>query len=125
MLELRPHHINCLYFYKGYGYDEEFVKNMNEIASYFNNNNDEKIKLVDRCDDVCRACPNKKEGRCETFEKVKQLDKNTLKEYNLKIGQLYSISDIKKNIYENFSKDKFLRICKDCSWHKEGVCIVK
>lgn len=31
MLKLRAHHINCLFFYKGLGYDDSFTMNMDNL----------------------------------------------------------------------------------------------
>ena len=59
MLKLRPHHINCIYFYRGLGYSNEFVKNMDKIVNELKSNDDIKIKFVKSCDDICECCPNK------------------------------------------------------------------
>jgi hypothetical protein len=124
MLKLRPHHINCIYFYKGLGYSKEFVKGMDRIVDLLNKDNMMEIKLVNYCDDICENCPNKlKDKVCITNEKVHKLDKLTLREYGLEINCIYSFSYIKENIYKNFSKEKFKRICKDCEWHKNKTCL--
>ena len=46
MLIIRPHHINCLFFFKGLGYDYNFTVNMNNIRNKILSNNDIKIKLL-------------------------------------------------------------------------------
>lgn len=126
MIKIRPHHINCIYFYKGLGYSEEFVKGMDTVVELLKNHDNIEIKLVSNCDAICEKCPNKIEEKiCITNDMVKKLDELTLKEYGLKVGNIYKFSYIKENIYKNYSKEKFERICKDCQWHKNKVCVVK
>ncbi|MDS0524680.1 DUF1284 domain-containing protein [Clostridium sp. SHJSY1] len=123
MLKIRPHHINCIYFYRGLGYSKEFVKGMDNIVNLLKEDDNIEIKLINHCDDICENCPNKlKEQICKTNNKIKDLDELTLKEYGLKIDNSYKFSYIKRYIYKNFSKEKFEKICKDCDWHKNKVC---
>lgn len=123
MLLLRPHHINCIFFYKGLGYSDTFVKGMNSILSLIKNNPDTKIKLIVNCDRLCDNCPNMKEDKvCISKENVAILDYNTLKTYNLKENQEYTFNEIINNIYKNFDSNKFHKICSSCNWYKEGIC---
>lgn len=123
MLLLRPHHINCVFFYRGLGYSKEFVKGMNDIIYILNNNPHTKIKLITKCDDLCVNCPNKKDNNtCLTDEKVKELDFKTLKTYNLEENEEYIFYEIINTIYKNFDKDKFHKICRGCNWYKSDTC---
>ena len=54
MLNLRGHHLICLNFFKGEGYDEVFIKNLEKILSKMEKEN---IKVVEDFDDVCKSCP--------------------------------------------------------------------
>ena len=122
VLYLRPHHINCIFFYRGLGYDEKFKKNMNTITGLLKIKGDTEIKLINNCDDLCMACPNNKKCICESEEHVRSFDKKTLKEYKLKIGAVYTFNEIVKKIYTNFDYNKLISICGDCEWFKQGVC---
>lgn len=123
MLIIRPHHINCLFFFKGLGYNYEFTKIMNSIVSELRNNPNIKIKLVSHSDDICKACPNKSAHNiCLSEDKVKLLDENTLKYYHLQDKSEYYFKDIISNIYENYDAEKFFNICSQCEWFKKGVC---
>ena len=93
VLYLRPHHINCIFFYRGLGYDEKFTKNMNTITGLLKIKGDTEIKLINNCDDLCMACPNNKKCICESEEHVR-----------------------------SFDKKKLISICGDCEWFKQGVC---
>lgn len=123
MLLLRPHHINCIFFYKGLGYSEEFVEGMNNIINLLNKDPCTKIKLITKCDDLCFNCPNKQNNNiCLTDRKVKELDINTLKIYNLKENEEYVFNEIINTIYKNFDKNKFHKICNSCNWYKSDTC---
>lgn len=122
MLYLRPHHINCIFFYRGLGYDEKFTKNMNNITSLLKIKSDTEIKLINKCDDLCMACPNNKKCICESEAHVRSFDKKTLKVYQLKTGAVYTFDEIVKKIYTDFDYNKLISICGDCEWFKQGVC---
>lgn len=123
MLLLRPHHINCIFFYKGLGYDEEFVEGMNNIIYLLNKTPSTKVKLITKCDDLCFNCPNKQSDNiCLADKKVKELDFNTLKLYGLKENNEYVFNEIINTIYKNFDKNKFHKICSSCNWYKSDTC---
>lgn len=123
MLLLRPHHINCIFFYKGLGYSENFVKGMNSISKLIIEKSNTKIKLIVKCDDLCDNCPNMNlDNVCITKKNVAMLDYNTLQIYNLKENQEYTFNEIINNIYKNFDSNKFHKICSSCNWYKKGVC---
>lgn len=123
MLLLRPHHINCIFFYRGLGYNDDFVSRMNSILNLIKNNPGIKISLTVNCDDLCHKCPNMQTNEiCISNENVAKLDYNTLKVYNLKENHEYVFTEIINVIYKNFDADKFHEICCSCNWHKEGIC---
>lgn len=55
-LILRGHHLLCLKGFQGYGYDENFTKNMIDVNSKRKMENTT-ITLTNSPDDVCKACP--------------------------------------------------------------------
>jgi len=123
MLLLRPHHINCIFFYKGLGYSNDFIEGMDNILNLINKEPNTKIKLIVNCDDLCTSCPNKQyDDVCITKEKVDKLDYNTLQIYNLKANQEYIFNEIINTIYKGFNRTKFKKICSSCNWYKEGIC---
>lgn len=123
MLLLRPHHINCIFFYKGLGYSEDFIDGMNNTLTLLKKNPNTKIKLIINCDDLCVNCPNKQiDDVCVTKEKVAKLDYNTLQIYNLKENEEYTFNEIIDTVYKHFIKNKFHKICSACNWYKDGIC---
>ncbi|EYE89368.1 hypothetical protein Q428_02760 [Fervidicella metallireducens AeB] len=124
MLVLRPHHILCIQGYRGKGYNEEFVSNMNEIVYLLKNNPSTRIKLITKTDSICKYCPsNIGEGLCKFQNKVADLDEKTLLNLSLKKEHEYIYSDILSYIKENLTLEKFESICKECEWYKFGYCL--
>lgn len=125
MIYLRPHHINCIYFFIGKGYDESFIHNMNKVIYILNKNRNEKnIKFVCNCDFICKKCPNKKHRNCIDKQHVLNLDRRTIIEYELDLNKLYSFDEIINKYYLNYSAEKFTNICKTCEWYKNNTCSV-
>lgn len=123
MLKLRPHHINCLFFYRGMGYSEAFVERMNTIEKELLQDDSKQIELVVGCDVLCECCPHQQENEsCKSDDKVIKLDTNTLTTYGLEAHTPYSFQFIKEKIYKDFDADKFERICSACEWYRQGVC---
>ena len=123
MIYLRPHHINCIYFFVGKGYDEAFVSNMNKTIDTLNKNKStQNIKFVCNCDFLCKKCPNKKNKNCITKEHVLDLDGKTIREYKLNLNKLYSFEEIIEKYYLNYDATKFTNICESCEWYKNGTC---
>ena len=80
-LTLRGHHLLCLKGFQGYGYDEEFTKNMTEINSK-RKLPDTTISLIASADDICSCCPNLKNNLCENKsqnERIVKMDEEVLK----------------------------------------------
>ena len=50
-LVLRGHHLLCLQGFQGYGYDEDFVKNMTEI-NFSRKQKDTLISITNENDDI-------------------------------------------------------------------------
>ena len=90
MINLRGHHLLCLQGFQGYGYNEEFTRNMTIIHEKLMND-EESIHLVNGLDDLCKYCPNLNKDICindRENEKILKMDKividKVLKESNQK-----------------------------------------
>jgi hypothetical protein len=120
MLNLRGHHLICLNFFKGEGYDEVFIKNLKEILGKMEKEN---IKVVEGFDDICKSCPYLKDGKCQyeegAEEKIREQDKVALELLKIKEGEIVKWEEIKNKLLEVFSQ-WYERYCYDCDWLK--VC---
>ena len=112
MIKLRFHHLLCLYYFKGYGYDEAFVKNMKEIKERIN---DEKIMVISSFDDLCFSCPNKGKS-CRWEEKVLKYDKNIQNLTNINEGDILTYKEILAKLDKVIKSGNRMHACDDCKW---------
>lgn len=119
-LILRGHHLLCLQGFQGYGYDKSFVENMTEINEIRKSENT-LISLTNAPDDICKACPNLKDGLCENQlqnERIKSMDDEVLSKLNP--TKEYNALDLFNKTETIFnSKESVDKICSECIWHKE------
>ncbi|MCS7119454.1 MAG: DUF1284 domain-containing protein [Archaeoglobaceae archaeon] len=117
MLKLRGHHLICLNFFRGHGYDKKFVENLQNILK-----NIEELEVVEGLDDVCRACPHNA-GFCnysrDSEKEVKALDDFALELLKVKIGMRLKWNDLRMKITGVMEKWRKIA-CMKCDW--KGVC---
>lgn len=117
-LVLRGHHLLCLKGFQGYGYDENFTKNMTRI-NLLRKQDDTTVKLVSSPDDICDSCPNLKNNICENpiqNNRIVSMDKEVLKHFDTTIE--YNSNELFEKVDELFStKESVSKICFNCMWH--------
>lgn len=115
-LNLRPHHGLCIQFFKGKGYSEEFVENMQGIVNTLQKN--PPVTLVSGADVVCRCCPNRVgENDCNTQEKVTAYDNAVLDFCHLDVGDSLSWEEFTARVKENILGQNLRTfVCGDCQW---------
>ena len=110
----------CLQGFQGYGYDKAFIENMTEINKIRRLANTT-VTLTDSPDDICKACPNLKEGLCKNQgqnESIKSMDGEVLSK--LDPSKEYYALNLFKEVEKIFnSKESVSKICSKCMWHKE------
>ncbi|WP_446897947.1 DUF1284 domain-containing protein [Clostridium sp. LBM24168] len=81
------------------------------------------IKIINSCDDICMACPNKLEdGNCVFQDKVLYLDTCASKVLNIKYNDIYYYGNIVKAIKQNLSLEIFEKTCSKCQWFPYDYC---
>ena len=152
-MELRAHHLLCIQGYHGVGYSSDFVENMNRVVQKLEDNPDQKIEIVKKCDILCKACPGRivrkkyiKQSKgtlgmtvgeiiakgldiceietCTSEELVAYLDQQTLKWLDICPGE-YVYSKLVEHIKENLTWPVYCEICSECEWFKKDVCLLK
>lgn len=119
-LILRGHHLLCLQGFQGYGYDEDFVKNMTEI-NQIRKSGEATISITNEADDICKACPNLKNNLCKDEiqnARIISMDNEVLSKLNP--SKEYDSIDLFEKVQKLFnSKENVNMICSKCMWHKE------
>ena len=119
-LTLRGHHLLCLKGFQGYGYDDDFTKNMAKVNAQRKSENTT-VSLIDSADDICKACPNLKNDICENETQninIVRMDRQVLKK--LDVSNEYDSIELFEKIDEIFnSKENVSEICFNCMWHEK------
>ncbi len=116
-MKLRPHHLLCINFFVGKGYDKKFTQNMNNIINELRANQKSQVFLTCSKDSICECCPNLSGETCVTDEKVSAYDRRVLETCGLSPEHSYSFHYLAKSVDKNILSQNLLpRICKDCSW---------
>ena len=112
--------------FQGYGYSDKFVQHMGEIVKYIKDNQKEKIRLVDYCDNICLACKNNINDVCNNCESVNNMDKRLLYKLKLKSEQVVIVKEFMNLVKDEFqSLQDAYEICGHCSWSEKCLWISK
>lgn len=121
MLTLRGHHLICLHFFSGEGYDVPFIENLKDVLR---RSESEEIEIVSTADSICARCPYLKDYKCTYDEKaeeeIREMDEIALKLLNLSPGQRIKWQDL-KNLIPNIFPEWRDRYCNECDWKQ--ACI--
>jgi hypothetical protein len=117
---LRGHHLICLHFFDGEGYDIAFIKNLQDklrLAEV------EDVEIASGEDDVCVVCLHLKEGRCmqsdNADEEIRKMDAKALELLGLSISDRVNWKVLQGKVPAIFPQWYSL-YCVDCDWR--GVC---
>lgn len=97
MIRLRGHHLFCCTLFQGSGYDGTFASRMAQILERLQAG--EEICLVEGCDDVCAACPNRRgEAGCALgTENVARRDAAARQATGVSLGEEFFPGEAGKN----------------------------
>lgn len=123
MINLRFHHLLCFLGFRGLGYSNEFVENFRDVYQKVFEEN-QKIKLIESPDDICKKCPRLVSSTCVSEQKVKEFDEK-LKRFLFKNGvcnfEMVQPAEIYR-VIKKLSICEFENICKSCEWFSLGYC---
>jgi hypothetical protein len=116
MPTLRGHHLICLQFFSGEGYDQKFIDNLKSVIALLESN---QLEIREGEDDVCRKCPYLKNDSCQYSEnadaEIREMDRKALELLDLSAGNRVAWDSIKNSVPNIFS-DWFRSYCSDCEW---------
>jgi len=117
VIRLRGHHLICLHFFSGEGYDSEFVENLRKVLKRAEAG--EEIEVSSGADDVCRKCPHLRGERClydkNAEDEIREMDWSALKLLGLENRRKVKWVEIREKIpgiLQGWSKD----YCRECDW---------
>ena len=116
MPALRGHHLVCLHFFRGEGYDEEFVENLRTVLKTAET---ERIEVRHGTDDICARCRYLDHARCQYSEAAEEgigeMDRKALDLLKLSQGMKVKWAEIGEKIPEIFPV-WHRAYCITCSW---------
>jgi len=122
-MRLRPHHLLCLYGFRGLGYSEQFVENMQGIINKIRNNPSIEIELVDGVDAICLKCPHNVENKCsKPGSNVGDFDQEIINRLEIDIGKIVESKSLLNLVEKTIKPEELSGICKGCEWLELGFC---
>lgn len=113
---LRGHHLICLHFFGGEGYNTPFVENLKEILVGAEGSI---VEICEGGDDVCLKCPHLKGNRCiysnDADGNIRNMDRRALNLLNLSPDAKIRWQEIRERLPEIFN-DWYKTECIRCSW---------
>lgn len=117
---LRGHHLICLHFFNGEGYNQEFIRNLEETLQKTGHS---PVDICSGADEVCTKCPFLKNSTCHydknAEEDIRAMDNKALELLNLPPGSKEDWNDI-RNAVPGIFNQWYVSYCKSCDWLK--VC---
>ncbi|MBZ0155855.1 MAG: DUF1284 domain-containing protein [Alphaproteobacteria bacterium] len=117
---LRGHHLVCLHFYSGEGYNAAFVENLEGVLSAVEQGG---VEAVLGADAVCAQCPSLDNDRCSHSEQadteIRKMDEKALELLRVRPGETLDWREIRGRIPGIFPlwHNAF---CIACGW--KGAC---
>ena len=120
-IKLRGHHLVCLHFFTGEGYNSEFIKNLKDIL--VRTKSGEELEVCSGEDDVCRRCPFLKDKKC-SYDKhaeneIQKMDRDAMEFLRIEPSMKVTWVDIEERVKGIFKKWS-AKYCKNCNW--QSVC---
>ncbi len=119
-IKFRGHHLICLHFFQGEGYNAEFIKNLITIMKMVK---DGDIEIHSGADDICRKCPYLHGEICKynenAQEEITEMDERALQLLRLKLRMKVKWEEIRGRLQGIFP-EWYISYCKDCDW--KTVC---
>ncbi|MDP2277237.1 MAG: DUF1284 domain-containing protein [Nitrospirota bacterium] len=114
--KLRGHHLICLHFFNGRGYNREFTENLRRVLEQAENLG---VEVSVGADDVCRECPYMRDKKCcsedHSNQEIIEMD-----EFAMKLLKEASDSKLGWNALKEKIPSIFHlwleRYCKRCCW---------
>lgn len=120
MTALRGHHLLCLHFYHGEGYNASFIASLNAVMLKAAA---EGAVVCDGPDDVCRRCPHLNGELCayasEADGQIREMDDVARTLLGVSTGSHVPWAEVRARVPAIFAR-WHARFCRECDWR--GAC---
>jgi hypothetical protein len=120
MPKLRGHHLICLQFFHGEGFNAKFVDNLRMLRE---STRDEPIDISAGTDDVCGKCPYLEGNACgydeRAEEEIGEMDERALRLLGVAPGSRAVWDEIREKLPRIFNEWHTV-YCEACDWR--GAC---
>lgn len=129
-IKIRAHHLLCFQGYQGYGYNDDFKANLEQIIKLINTTTGLVIEVIAENDVICRCCPYTGEAGCmkDTYSapKIWSMDLKILEKLNLKTGTKMKAHDLITLTNTMFKTCLDVQgICTHCHWNEKCLWFQK
>lgn len=118
MTIFRGHHLICLHFFNGKGYNSEFIEN---LAAALGAAGDAGIEVCYGADTVCRKCPSLREDACQYSQgadkEIKTMDQMALTLLGAVPGDRLDWQQVREKLPGIF-KEWRRAWCINCGWRR-------
>ena len=118
MAKLRGHHLICLHFYEGEGYDRPFIDSLEELIGEIETVG---VEVAEGADDVCEPCPHRTDEACTMSatadREIREMDARALALLDLPVGRKAGWSYIRDSVSAVFP-EWYESYCFACSWRR-------
>ena len=126
-LPIRGHHLLCMLGFKGMGYSDDFIRNMQLVVDRVTRHPETVLALTTECDAICRACPFQKNGRCAKPKEGKRrpgdADRALLTHIGLTPNTRIAAGEAYRLVAASLDvADLGTLFCAGCGWRRHGFC---
>ena len=115
-LKFRGHHLICLHFFSGEGYNNTYIDNLKIIMDRVKNN---ELEICSGADNICMKCPHLNDDRCQykegADEEIREMDSKALNLLHVYPGiglEWQQVREMLPGIFNEWYKT----YCIECKW---------
>lgn len=118
MPALRGHHLICLHFFGGEGYNQEFIENLKSVLESAGKRG---VEVTGGPDEICVKCPYLSRNRCNCSDDadkgIRGMDARALDLLKLSEGMTVTWYELKDSIPGIF-EEWYRAYCTGCGWKR-------
>lgn len=118
---IRAHHLLCQFGFRGYGYSDAFVANMQHLLDRLRADPATPVVVTDKPDAICAAFPPDSPAHCQEA-RVADRDRAVLSALGVPPGTLLAWGQSVAGVRHAFRPDDLSSLCATCPWLPAGYC---